>query len=79
MPFFFLFNLGVLLLNACLTVRASQANSHKDKGWEKLTDAVITWLNKNCSGLVFILWGSYAQKKGSVIDQVSKPQAVFIK
>lgn len=60
---------GVLLLNACLTVRASQANSHKDKGWEKLTDAVIKWLNSNRSGLVFILWGAYAQKKGSFIDQ----------
>lgn len=60
---------GVLLLNACLTVRASQANSHKDKGWEKLTDAVIKWLNDNCSALVFILWGSYAQKKGSFINQ----------
>ncbi|VDI37191.1 uracil-DNA glycosylase [Mytilus galloprovincialis] len=60
---------GVLLLNACLTVRASQANSHKDKGWEKLTDAVISWLNKNCSGIVFMLWGAYAQKKGAFIDK----------
>ncbi|KAJ8317720.1 hypothetical protein KUTeg_005624 [Tegillarca granosa] len=60
---------GVLLLNACLTVRAHQANSHKDKGWEKVTDAVISWLNKNKSGLVFILWGSYAQKKGGFIDK----------
>lgn len=59
---------GVLLLNAVLTVRARQANSHKDKGWEKLTDALISWLNKNHTGLVFILWGAYAQKKGSRID-----------
>lgn len=60
---------GVLLLNACLTVVASQANSHKDKGWEKFTDAVIKWINTNLSGVVFLLWGSYAQKKGSFIDK----------
>jgi len=60
---------GVLLLNACLTVVASQANSHKDKGWEKFTDAVIRWINSNLSGVVFLLWGSYAQKKGSSIDK----------
>lgn len=62
---------GVLLLNACLTVRSGQANSHKDKGWEKFTDAVISWLNKNKKGLVFMLWGSYAQKKGAHIDKVT--------
>nr|XP_022337906.1 uncharacterized protein LOC111133661 [Crassostrea virginica] len=62
-------NQGVLLLNACLTVRAGQANSHKDRGWEKFTDAVISWLNKNKKGLVFMLWGSYAQKKGAHIDK----------
>lgn len=62
-------NQGVLLLNACLTVRAGQANSHKDKGWEKFTDAVISWLNKNKKGLVFMLWGSHAQKKGAHIDK----------
>ncbi|CAH1782729.1 unnamed protein product [Owenia fusiformis] len=60
---------GVLMLNACLTVRASQANSHKDRGWEKVTDAVIRWLNKNLSDVVFILWGSYAQKKGTFLDK----------
>ncbi|XP_060068486.1 uracil-DNA glycosylase 2-like [Ylistrum balloti] len=60
---------GVLLLNSCLTVREHQANSHKDKGWEKFTDAVISWLNKSQTELVFILWGSYAQKKGACIDQ----------
>ena len=59
------------MLNAVLTVRAHQANSHRDKGWEKFTDATVSYLNKNRSGLVFILWGSYAQKKGSQIDKVS--------
>lgn len=59
---------GVLLLNAVLTVRASQANSHKDKGWEKFTDWVISWVAKNLNGVVFMLWGSYAQKKCSRID-----------
>uniref|UniRef100_A0A672LQB6 Uracil-DNA glycosylase n=1 Tax=Sinocyclocheilus grahami TaxID=75366 RepID=A0A672LQB6_SINGR len=61
---------GVLLLNAVLTVRSHQANSHKDKGWETFTDAVIHWLSTNMQGLVFILWGSYAQKKGAAIDKV---------
>ncbi|KAL8180020.1 UNVERIFIED_CONTAM: hypothetical protein K2H54_003635 [Gekko kuhli] len=60
---------GVLLLNAVLTVRAHQANSHKEKGWEEFTDAVVSWLNKNLDGLVFMLWGAYAQKKGSAIDR----------
>jgi len=54
-----------------LTVRAHNANSHKDRGWEKFTDAVISHLNKNSHGIVFILWGSYAQKKGSQIDKVN--------
>lgn len=61
---------GVLLLNAVLTVRAHQANSHKERGWEQFTDAVVSWLNQNLTGLVFLLWGSYAQKKGSAIDRV---------
>lgn len=60
---------GVLLLNACLTVRAGQANSHKDKGWEQFTDAVIRWINQNRRNVVFLLWGSYAQKKGACIDK----------
>ncbi|KAG5840362.1 hypothetical protein ANANG_G00188000 [Anguilla anguilla] len=60
---------GVLLLNAVLTVRAHQANSHKDKGWEAFTDAVVQWLNGNLNGVVFMLWGSYAQKKGIAIDR----------
>lgn len=61
---------GVLLLNAVLTVRAHQANSHKDQGWETFTDAVVQWLSNNLEGLVFMLWGSYAQKKGATINRV---------
>ena len=60
---------GVLLLNAVLTVERGQAGSHQGKGWEKFTDAVIQSLNDQREGLVFMLWGSYAQKKGSVIDR----------
>ncbi|KAM9393015.1 uracil-DNA glycosylase isoform 2-T2 [Pholidichthys leucotaenia] len=60
---------GVLLLNAVLTVRAHQANSHKDKGWETFTDTVVHWLSNNLEGLVFMLWGSYAQKKGAAINR----------
>lgn len=60
---------GVLLLNAVLTVRAGEANSHQGKGWEIFTDRVIASLNEQRQHLVFILWGSYAQKKGSMIDQ----------
>ncbi|XP_065177885.1 uracil-DNA glycosylase-like [Sycon ciliatum] len=60
---------GVLLLNTVLTVRAHEANSHQGKGWEKLTDAVISWLNKNLSGVVFLLWGKHAQTKGASIDK----------
>lgn len=62
---------GVLLLNAVLTVRAHNANSHKDRGWEMFTDAVVQWLNSNLNGVVFMLWGSYAQKKGAAINRVS--------
>ena len=61
-------NQGVLLLNATLTVRAHQAGSHQNKGWETFTDAVIHALAEKRTGLVFILWGSYAQKKGDFID-----------
>uniref|UniRef100_A0A1A8BHD1 Uracil-DNA glycosylase n=1 Tax=Nothobranchius kadleci TaxID=1051664 RepID=A0A1A8BHD1_NOTKA len=60
---------GVLLLNAVLTVRAHQANSHKDKGWEAFTDAVVQWVSTNLEGVVFMLWGSYAQKKGAAINR----------
>lgn len=59
---------GVLLLNSVLTVTAGQAASHQGKGWEIFTDAVISLLNKKTSPLVFILWGSYALKKGALID-----------
>ena len=60
---------GVLLLNATLTVRAGQAGSHQGKGWEEFTDAAIRELNSGRDGLVFILWGGYAKKKGAIIDR----------
>ncbi len=59
---------GVLLLNAVLTVRAHQPNSHKDKGWEHFTDAVIRKVNEKPDQVVFVLWGAYAQKKAKLID-----------
>ena len=59
---------GVLLLNATLTVRASQAGSHQNKGWERFTDAAIGALSRGREGLVFLLWGSYAQAKEAIID-----------
>ncbi len=59
---------GVLLLNAVLTVEAGQAASHQGKGWEGFTDAAIDALNREREGLVFLLWGSHAQKKGQLID-----------
>jgi len=60
---------GVLMLNATLTVGANMAGSHQKKGWEDFTDAVIKILSEQKENLVFILWGAYAQKKGSVIDE----------
>ena len=60
---------GVLLLNATLTVRAHQAGSHQNKGWEQVTDAVIHRLAQDREQLVFILWGAYAQRKGEFIDR----------
>lgn len=60
---------GVLLINSILTVRAHQAGSHRGKGWEEFTDAVIRRLNDERNDLVFMLWGSYAQKKGAFIDR----------
>lgn len=60
---------GVLLLNATLTVRARTPGSHQNRGWEEFTDAVIRVLNDQKENLVFILWGAYAQKKGSIIDE----------
>ena len=60
---------GVLLLNSVLTVEAHQAASHQGRGWEQFTDRIIEVLSEQREGLVFMLWGSYAQKKGKVIDQ----------
>lgn len=60
---------GVLLLNATLTVRAHDAGSHQNRGWEQFTDAVIKVLSKEKKNLVFLLWGAYAQRKGELIDQ----------
>ncbi len=59
---------GVLLLNATLTVQLANAGSHQNRGWEQFTDAAIAALNQHREGLVFVLWGSYAQKKGAMID-----------
>lgn len=60
---------GVLLLNATLTVEAHRAGSHQNKGWEELTDAAIAALNSRCDHIVYMLWGSYAQRKGQVINR----------
>lgn len=60
---------GVLLLNSVLTVEASKAGSHQGKGWEAFTDYIIQLINDHHQGVVFMLWGSYAQKKGSRIDR----------
>ena len=59
---------GVLLLNAVLTVEDGKPGSHQGKGWEGFTDHIVEKLNAECEGLVFMLWGSYAQAKGRVID-----------
>jgi uracil-DNA glycosylase len=59
---------GILMLNAVLTVRAHEANSHKNKGWERFTDAVIRKVNEKPDQVVFVLWGNYAQKKLALID-----------
>ncbi|MGV2103595.1 uracil-DNA glycosylase [Rhizobium sp. 21-4511-3d] len=59
---------GVLLLNSVLTVEESQAASHQGKGWEQFTDAVIRRVNEECQNVVFILWGSYAQRKAAFVD-----------
>jgi len=59
---------GVLLLNATLTVRANQAGSHQKKGWEQFTDRAIEMLSQHKTGVVFILWGKYAQAKEAIID-----------
>lgn len=60
---------GVLLLNATLTVQQGNAGSHQRRGWEAFTDKVIDLINRDKSGVVFMLWGSHAQKKGALIDR----------
>jgi uracil-DNA glycosylase len=60
---------GVLLLNAVLTVEAGKAGAHAGKGWERFTDCIIQQLNERRSGLVFLLWGAYAQKKAGFVDR----------
>lgn len=60
---------GVLLLNSTLTVRAHQAASHAGQGWETFTDAVVRLLSDERENLVFLLWGSYAQHKGAIVDR----------
>jgi len=60
---------GVLLLNTTLTVRAGMAASHQGLGWETFTDAIIETINRSCDHVVFLLWGSPARRKGSMIDR----------
>lgn len=60
---------GVLLLNSVLTVEEGKAGSHQNKGWETFTDQVISMINDESQGVVFLLWGAYAQKKGRFIDR----------
>ena len=62
-------NQGVLLLNAVLTVTKGRAGSHQGKGWERFTDRVVELVNRECDNVVFLLWGSYAQKKGAIVDR----------
>jgi len=59
---------GVLLLNSVLTVEMGRAASHRDRGWERFTDAIIQQVNQRAEPVVFMLWGSYAQKKGAFVD-----------
>jgi len=60
---------GVLLLNAVLTVEEGSTNAHKGRGWEQFTDVVIDVINRHTAGVVFLLWGAHAQKKGDAIDR----------
>ncbi len=60
---------GVLLLNSILTVRAGQAASHQNIGWQEFTDAVIRYISDNCDGVVFMLWGNFAKGKAGLIDR----------
>ena len=64
-------NQGVFLLNASLTVRAHQANSHKDIGWHKFTDVVIKKISDQREGVIFLLWGGFAKKKAKLIDELN--------
>ena len=59
---------GVLLLNACLTVRAGSPTSHSRIGWQEFTDAVISYISDHCEGVVFLLWGNFARGKKALID-----------
>lgn len=63
---------GVLLLNAVLTVQMGQAASHQGRGWERFTDAIIRLVNARAEPVVFMLWGSYAQKKAAFVDSIEK-------
>jgi len=60
---------GVMLLNSVLTVEQGNAGSHRNRGWETFTDRAIQVINEQCDGVVFLLWGSYAQKKASFVDR----------
>ena len=59
---------GVLLLNATLTVREGEAGSHQNKGWERFTDSIIKHISDHCENVVFLLWGAYAIKKTTIIN-----------
>jgi uracil-DNA glycosylase len=65
-------NQGVLLLNSVLTVEMGRAASHRDRGWERFTDAIIQLVNAKPEPVVFMLWGSYAQKKAAFVDSVDR-------
>lgn len=69
----------MLLLNAVLTVKAHNANSHKDQGWEQLTDAVVKHISDNSRNVVFLLWGAYAQKKVAAVDKVLVSLLVYVR
>lgn len=68
---------GVLLLNTVLTVRAGEAGSHAGKGWEKLTDAILSALAQRETPLVFLLWGTHAQKKAKLLEASGRPHVVL--
>eukprot|EP00035_Acanthoeca_spectabilis_P018065 m.382334 g.382334 ORF g.382334 m.382334 type:complete len:255 (-) comp16718_c0_seq66:580-1344(-) len=68
---------GVLLLNSVLTVRAKAANSHKNRGWEEFTDAVIRAVDQHCPNVVFMLWGNYAKTKGAKINKQNRQHLIL--